>query len=252
MKNTTALAVHPEYKMYQKNNTAYCSSLQVAEAFGKQHFHVLRDIEALGQSKIGESSEAGQLTSGESSEAGVPKSGEIEAALSDFFKDNFIRTTYINSQNKKQPMYLMTEEGFTLLTMGYTGLKAMYLKIQYIKQFKAMKAFIRDYILGKEEFPIFTQAIADTYENPQPYHYSNEMNMIYRIVLGMDAKTFREAHGLEHGESIRPFLSEAQQKTIRKLQTEDIRLLYKGAGYNDRKNALTVKALTAKALPAKI
>lgn len=78
------------------------------------------------------------------------------------------------------------------------------------------------------------------------------MNMIYRIVLGMDAKTFREAHGLEHGESIRPFLSEAQQKAIRKLQTEDIRLLYKGAGYNDRKNALAIKALTAKALSAKI
>ncbi len=166
--------------------------------------------------------------------------------IKNFFKKNFIRTTYINSQNKKQPMYLMTRTGFTVLVNGYSGEKAMYFKILYAEHFDAMEAFIKDYILGKEEFPIFTQAIADAYENPQPYHYSNEMNMIYRIVLGMDAKTFREIHGLKHGESIRPFLSDAQHKEVRKLQTEDIRMLYRGIDYQERKLALTAKALPAK------
>ena len=140
----------------------------------------------------------------------------------------------------------MTRTGFTVLVNGYSGEKAMYFKILYAERFDAMEAFIKDYILGKEEFPIFTQAIADAYEKPQPYHYSNEMNMIYRIVLGMDAKQFREAHGIEHGKSILPFLSEAQYRAVRKLQAEDIRILYRGNDYQERKFNLAAKALPAK------
>ena len=217
MKNTNkALAVHPEFQLYQKNNTAFCSSRQVAEAFEKRHDNVLRDIRNLNCSE-------------------------------NFYKLNFeeIRWTVDLGQGRTRndPMFLMTKNGFIFLITGYTGEKAGAIKEAYIERFDAMEAFIKDYILAKDEFPIFTQAIADAYETPQPYHYSNEMNMIYRIVLGIDAKTFREIHGLKHGESIRPFLSDAQHKAIRKLQTEDIRLLYKGAGYEDRKNALAVKAL---------
>ena len=236
MTNTkSALILHPEYNLYQKKNTAYCSSLQVAEIFGKQHKHVLEDIARIGQPQSRPSSETGN--EGESA---------LIENVAGFFKENFIRTTYTNSQNKKQPMYLMTEEGFTLLTMGYTGIKAMSLKVSIIKSFKAMQNFIRDYILAKDEFPIFTQAIADAYENPQPYHYSNEMNMIYRIVLGMDAKQFRDAHGIEHGKIILPFLSEAQYRAVRKLQAEDIRMLYRGNDYQERKFNLAAKALPAK------
>lgn len=236
MKNTNnAITVHPEYKMYQKNNTAYCSSLQVAEAFGKRHDNILADIEKINLLKSQEITET----------LGTAHSAQIEI-IKNFFRKNFIRSTYTDARGRKQPMYLMTRTGFTVLVNGYSGEKAMYFKILYAERFDAMEAFIKDYIFGKEEFPIFTQAIADAYENPQPYHYSNEMNMIYRIVLGMDAKTFREAHGLEHGESIRPFLSEEQQKAIRKLQTEDIRMLYRGIDYQERKTALTAKTLPAK------
>ena len=55
--------------------------------------------------------------------------------ISDFFRDNFIRTTYMNVQNKKQPMYLMTEAGFNVVVMGFTGERAMYYKILYVKPF---------------------------------------------------------------------------------------------------------------------
>lgn len=36
-------------------------------------------------------------------------------------------------------MYLMTQDGFTLLVMGFTGKKAMQFKEQYIKEFNEMK-----------------------------------------------------------------------------------------------------------------
>ena len=108
-----------------------------------------------------------------------------------------------------------------------------------------MQELIRDYILSKDEFMPFTQAIADTYGDSNPWHYKNEIDMIYRIVLGMDAKRFREIHGLQKGQSIRPYLTDAQHRAIRKLQTQDIRLLYTGVDYDTRKITLAGNALTA-------
>lgn len=199
-----ALLLHPVYELYQKNNTAFCSSLQVAHEFGKLHKNVIADIRNLDCSE-------------------------------DFRQLNFQPSSYHNEQNKKQPMYLMTRDGFMFLVMGYRGRKAATIKEAIIQRFNDMEAFIRDYLLTKDDFPAFTQAILDAHQEPKNYHYSNEYNMINRIVLGMDAKHFREAHGIQEAKSIRPFLSDDQSKAIKKLQLEDIRLLYRGLDYEARK-----------------
>ena len=199
-----ALILHPTYELYQKNNTPFCSSLQVAHEFDRRHDNVIRDIQNLD--------------------------------CSDNFRLlNFEESTYRNEQNKKQPMFLLTRDGFMFLVMGYRGSKAAAIKEAIIKRFNDMEAFIRDYLLTKDDFPAFTQAIMDAHQEPKSYHYSNEYNMINRIVLGMDAKHFREAHGIQEAKSIRPFLSNDQSKAIKKLQLEDIRLLYKGLDYEARK-----------------
>jgi len=242
MRNSTpAVVIHPEYQLYQKNNIIYCTSLQVAESFGKRHDHVLEDIAKLGLPKSGETEE-------NNDSAHVTRVETIR----EFFKQNFIRTTYTNSQNKKQPMYLMTEEGFTVLTMGYNGEKALCLKIQYVKNFKAMQAFIKDYILAKKKIPLYyrlsycqLRRTANVLKNERRFLYAMRLYHIYRIVLGMDAKTFRKAHGIEHGKSIRPYLTENQYRAIRDLQKQDIRMLYRGIGYLERKNILSENALQA-------
>lgn len=226
-----ALVLHPTYELYEKKHVPFCSSLQVAEAFEKLHKNVLADIERIGQLKIQPSAETSD----------IPQSDVIDT-VANFFKDNFRRTTYINSQNKKQPMYLLTKDGFTLLIMGYTGERAMRFKIEFIRRFNEMEQFIRAHLLASDDFPPFTQAIKDAHDEPQGYHYSTEVNLIYRIVLGMDAKQFRELHGIEQGTSIRPFLSNEEYKAVRKLQIEDIRLLYKGFEYDERKSRLIALA----------
>lgn len=91
-----------EVKRISKAEVTVVSSLDVAETFGKQHAHVLRDIK------------------------------ELECS-EEFRLSNFGESSYINSQNKKQPMYYMTRDGFTILVMGYTGEKAMRFKEAYIK-----------------------------------------------------------------------------------------------------------------------
>ncbi|WP_085497578.1 hypothetical protein [Paenibacillus aquistagni] len=73
---------------------------------------------------------------------------------------------------------------------------------------------------------------------PKHYHFSNEADMINRIVLGMSAKQFRKVHNLEKNESIRPYLTNEQIKAVEALQRADIGLLISIPDYQDRKSKL--------------
>lgn len=120
------------------------TSLQVAEAFGKRHDHVLRDIEQI-------------LTQ-------VP---EI------FIKPNFgvveypVRRGFGTEMTKA---YLLSKDGFILLTMGYTGEKAMKFKVDYINRFNEMEEQLRS---GSPAIPDFqnpalaARAWAEQYERRQ-------------------------------------------------------------------------------------
>lgn len=94
--------------VFIKNGQAVTDSLTVAEVFGKEHRRVLQDIRVL-----------------ECSE--------------NFRQHNFVQSTYINSQNKEMPKFLMNRKGFTLLAMGYTGKQAMEFKETYIEKFEEME-----------------------------------------------------------------------------------------------------------------
>jgi len=205
------LALNPEFNLYERNGLVFCSSRQVAESFNKRHDNVLRDIENTIDSLL-----------------------KIEESD---WKNNFIESSY-KERGKKYPEYLLSRDGFTLLTMGFTGEKALRFKIAYIKRFNNMEAFIKSLLATKIEFPAFTDAIMSAHEEPKHYHFSNEINMIYRIVLGMDAKKFREAHGIEKGAVIKPHLTLNQIQAVETLQRCDIGLILAISDFQQRKNAL--------------
>lgn len=119
--------------VYQREGQPAVSSRDVAEQFGKEHYHVLRDIENLigGQSKIGSSS--GEPKNEPSSKAS-DLTAENSAIKSMFWKDE-----YTTVQNKKMPMYYMNRDGFTLLAMGFTGKEALTWKLKYIQAFNFME-----------------------------------------------------------------------------------------------------------------
>lgn len=193
-------------------DTARVDSLFVAEFFEKQHFHVLRDIAKITDTKSGLSEE--------------------------FTKSNFEQTYYKDSTGRKLPCYAMTRDGFTMLVMGYTGQKAMKFKELYIKRFNEMEQFIKTLVSARKEFPLLTDNIKLLHENPKPYHFSNECDMINRIVTGMSAKQFRLANGIEKGKSIRPYLSDEQILMLETLQKVDVGLLVAFRNYEDRKRHL--------------
>lgn len=194
------------------NDTARVDSLFVASAFEKNHKEVLRDIRRI----IAE-----------------------DSGLSDEFRQrNFAPSYYRNKQNKKQPCYYLTRDGFTMLVMGYTGAKAMKFKEMYIKRFNEMEQFIKYLVSARQEFPLLTENIKLLHDNPKPYHFSNECDMLNRIVIGMSAKQFRLANGIEKGKSIRPYLSKEQIQMLETLQKVDVGLLVAVPDYGQRKRYL--------------
>lgn len=194
------------------HDTARVDSRYVAEYFEKRHDHVLRDI-----SKIT-----------------APKSGLSE----EFVRQNFVSDTYLDSTGRKLPCYQMTRDGFTMLVMGYTGTKAMHFKERYIKRFNEMESFIKTLVMARQEFPLLTDNIKLLHDNPKPYHFSNECDMLNRIVIGMTAKQFRLANGIEKGKSIRPYLTKIQIDMLETLQKVDVGLLVAFPNYEDRKRHL--------------
>ena len=205
---SNGLRVFDEFGVTEKNGQPIVSSRKVAEIFNKRHDHVLRDIREM------RCSEGFRLL-------------------------NFGESSYKNEQNKKQPEILMTKDGFTLLAMGFTGKKAMEFKEAYIKRFNDMEIFIKNLFEAKAEFPEFTDAIMAIHTEPKHYHFSNEVNMINTIVLGMTAKKFKELNGLGDVPSIRPYLTNDQIDSIRKLQRIDIGLCYANKTYEERKLTLS-------------
>jgi len=188
------------------------TSRKVAEVFEKDHKHVLENIR-----KITE-----------------PKNGLSEQ----FAKINFLLSEYKDSTGRKLPEYILTRDGFVMLVMGFTGKKAMQFKEAYINKFNEMEQYILALHTAKVEFPELTQAILEVHETPKHYHFSNEMDLINRIVLGMTAKQFKEAHGLGDVKSIRPYLSAEQLMYIGLLQKTDIGLVLTEPDFQKRKRTL--------------
>lgn len=100
-----AIIKSPKVHVYKSQVTT--SSLDVAEYFGKQHKNVLQAIQ------------------------------NIECS-EEFSRLNFQPSSYVNEQNKKQPCFEMTKDGFTMLAFGFTGKKAAAFKESYIKAFNRM------------------------------------------------------------------------------------------------------------------
>lgn len=92
-------------------------SRQVAEHFGKQHQHVIRDIENL-----------------------VNKAEEKDASK---IGRMFFETTMPDAYGRMKRVYLMNRDGFSILVMGFTGAKALEWKLKFLEAFNAMEKAIK-------------------------------------------------------------------------------------------------------------
>ena len=80
-----------------------------------------------------------------------------------------------------------------------------------------------------------TNAILEAHEQVKFYHFSAEADLLNRIVLGMTAKKFKDAHEVD---SVRDGLSVGQLAWIEKIQRINTGLIEVGMSYNVRKAML--------------
>ena len=148
------------------------STLDIAKHFKKEHWIVLRALRNLECSK-------------------------------EFADNNFVVSSYQDANNKTQPCYLITRDGFSFLVMGFTGKQAAEWKEKYIKAYNLMeKSLLKE--KDKEEWnqarlnskcvrKSFTDTIKSfiTYAEAQGstqanFYYSNLTKMEYKALLLVD------------------------------------------------------------------
>ncbi len=154
-----------------------------------------------------------------------------------------IEFTDLKSGKRGRPtrIYLLNERQSTLLLTYLDNTEPVKcFKKDLVRAFFKMQDFIQSLQTAKLEFPEFTNAIMNAHEEPKHYHFSNEINMINKIVLGMTAKEFKEQNGIDKlVNSIRPHLSNEQIRNIEILQRFDIGLITMEYDYRKRKEMLT-------------
>lgn len=100
-----------EVEFVVNDNEIFTNSLQVAEVFEKRHDNVIAQIRAL-------------------------PNDEFNAL-------NFKAVKYTDKKGELRPCYNLTQDGFSLLVMGFTGEKAYKFKVAYINAFNEMKKALK-------------------------------------------------------------------------------------------------------------
>jgi len=88
---------------------------------------------------------------------------------------------------------------------------------------------------AKTGFLPMTEAVLNAHDPVKHYHFSNEADMINRIVLGMSAKKFKQQMGVT---SVRDAVTAAQLAELNDLQLINTGLIKIGMPFNERKEYL--------------
>ncbi len=91
-------------------------------------------------------------------------------------------------------------------------------------------------LAAKTGYLELSEAVMNDHDPAKGYHYSNEANLINRIVLGMTAKEYREKHDVEN---VRDNVDAFEAKALDKLQKMDTSLIELDVEYQERKERLT-------------
>lgn len=92
-------------------------------------------------------------------------------------------------------------------------------------------------LAAKTGYLPLTLAIQQAHIEPQFYHYSNEADLINKIVLGCKAKQYCKIHNIEN---VRDNCSILELEIIDKLQKANTTLIELGLSYEDRKDKLQI------------
>lgn len=97
------------------------------------------------------------------------------------------------------------------------------------------------------EAPFMTDAVqfqrSSQGKECKQYHFSNEFDLINRIVLGTTAKQYRVEHGIAANDAIRDFLTPCEIMAVEHLQRLNASMIDLGMDYETRKAKLNQQYL---------
>lgn len=194
------------------------SSLEIAELTGKQHKHVLEDIRKM--------------------------LNELNIQSADFssdYKDSKKRTYECFKLPKRETLILIGGYNVALRAAIIDRWQELENEVAALKAQKAIREQERQAL--KVEYKPMTDAIQIMLEEQQKeihsHHFSNEADMINRIILGCPAKKYRLEQGIGENESLRDYLTALEMKCFLELQRANTVYIMDGLEYQERKERLT-------------
>lgn len=103
-----------ELVLVSKKGNPITTSLLVAKRFGKQHKNVIRDIKTI-----------------------------MEKDSAQNWAQFYHSGSYVDPSGKRNDMFYMNRDGFSLLVMGFTGKEALQFKLDFINAFNQMEAKLK-------------------------------------------------------------------------------------------------------------
>lgn len=196
-----------------QGDRATTTSRIVAAHFGKRHKNVLQAIESLIQ----------------------------QVADNEFARLNFQPSEYVDSTGRTLPEYTLSEQGFSLLAMGFTGQKATAFKVSFIQAFEkavkrireletrqaspAWQAVRHETKAGYRDMGWILQAVREGKgKSTERHHYINEARLLNHALTG-DSKT--SIH--------RDLLSREALRVLADLERLNAKLLIQGEDFQLRK-----------------
>lgn len=148
------------------------TTLVVAEKFGKRHDRVVRAVNQITSAVESRSpnlgSEIVETDASDSSKLRTPRGATMRRQMEDaifqamtpeqmaeWVKANIVLSEYFDERGKRQPMYLLTEKGFAVVVMGFTGAPALAWKMRFADAFEKQKALIQR-MLNRKSDPEWT------------------------------------------------------------------------------------------------
>lgn len=130
-----------------QNGQVLTNSLLVAEKFGKRHADVIRSIDNILNTE--------------------------DESLNAKMRLAFVSTTYEDSTGKSNPAYIMNQKGFSILVMGWNGIKALKFKNEFYDAFEAMERSLKE-IKTPQTYAEALRRLADEVEAKEQIQYQLE------------------------------------------------------------------------------
>ena len=196
-------------------NSQTMSSREIAKLTGKQHPHIVRDIKIM-LDKI------------------HPNLDDIDS------KVIFAKYKVLNNREVIDCFDLPKRETLILISGYNAQLRAKiidrWMELEK-KELQKQKSLISRSEAHLEYRPM-TDAIKEAHDEIKPYHFSNEADLINRIVLGMTASKFRAYNDFGKNDSIRDYLTKLQLDCIVTLQRANTVYIEDGLSFDERKKKL--------------